>query len=54
MAAAVAESESVSGPSENRLPQNKADLMIIAIVDERNIGRIEQGPAVHLNQGDAA
>ena len=54
MAAAVAESKSVSGSPEDRLPQNSADLMIIAIVDERKIGRIEQGPAVHLNQGDAA
>jgi len=54
MAAAVAESESVSGPPENRLPQNKADLMIIAIVDERNIGKIEQGLCRPSQPGDAA
>ena len=42
-----------AGPRAS-LPQNNADLMLPAVVDERNVWGIGQRLAVHFNQNDTA
>ena len=54
-AVAVAESESVRGDfPEHRLPHNNADLMLVAIVDKRDVWEKWQRLAVHSTERDAA